>query len=801
LALDGCAPTIEPRVRYNDARAKLHQGYVDAAAQQADAGFRQLDGRDPLWGWRFRLLKAETLLWKGDLEGTNALLRVAPPGDLPSDISIRRKILQGKVLCRLGRLVESEAALDEAEHLAKLDERELRSELAFARGRCTPAGNREAARVFYQQSADLAHGIDAFGEARGLVNVGYFLVTEGKYPAYHQAINTLTTALSISDSYLLREQAFGNVAECYAALGDWKQSISFAEQAENLAAQIGKDDDREAWLIDLGRAHRALFEFSKAGPYFNEALAIAKRLNDTDATWRSLNNLIQLALAQHDLSAAEKSWKEESALNLGVEGRPYVSFDAAGIAMERKEFTKAEQLLKGILASKANISLRLLTRRELGNVYWQGGSAIQADQAFREAIKDAEAEIEHIPAEHQMSFLDELPFYDSYVRFLVAQNKPLEALKIAERGRAQILSRALRSERGGGPAFDLAKLQSLLKERNEIALAYSLTNEESFLWVITPTRSNCVRLPSHTAIAAVFKRNDAEIRDPRPIEASPAGQELYKTLVQPAQDLIPKGSHVVVIPSKILSLINFEALIVPGADPHYWINDVQVETASSLTMLAQSRPAGPKAVKSRKDLFLLGAPVAADSSLPVLKHAAEEIDRVRSHFPAREQKIIYGKDAIPPAYRAGNPGAYRFVHIDAHSIASDLSPLDSYVVLSPAPNHAYKLYAHEITNTPLRADLVTISACYGAGTRWYNGEGIVGLGWAFLRAGAHQVVASLWAVDDASTPQLMDDFYAGLSQGKSAAESLRAAKLKMLEAGGKNSQPYYWASLQLYSGS
>ena len=127
--------------------------------------------------------------------------------------------------------------------------------------------------------------------------------------------------------------------------------------------------------------------------------------------------------------------------------------------------------------------------------------------------------------------------------------------------------------------------------------------------------------------------------------------------------------------------------------------------------------------------------------------------------------------------------------------------MDSYVALSPAANNAYKLYAHEITGTPLRADLVTISACYGAGTRWYNGEGIVGLGWAFLRAGAHQVVASLWAVDDASTPQLMDDFYAGLSNGKSAAESLRAAKLKMLQAGGKNSQPYYWASLQLYSGS
>jgi len=776
----------------------LWYGFFDDAFRDADKSYRRAQGRSATWSWKFQTLKAQALLLQLKPKEALALLQPEVPANLPSVVRARKRILQANALCRLRTFDRAKALLADDDSFPPNGDRVLDAELALTRGTCALSSDPATAKQYFAAASSLAQGSDEFIEAAALTNLGFVMLREG---SYEQAIDKFRTGLKVTASPFLQEKMLGNLAECYAELGDWRQSISFAEQAKNLAADIKNDGDREKWLIDLGRAHRALFEFSKAGPYFNEALAIAKRLDDTDATWRSLNNLIQLALAQHDLSAAEKSWKEESALNLGVEGRAYVSFDAAGIAMERKEFTKAEQLFKDILASKANISLRLLTRRELGNVYWQGGSAIQADQAFREAIKDAEAEIEHIPAEHQMSFLDELPFYDSYVRFLVAQDKPLEALKIAERGRAQILSRALRSARGGEPAFDLAKLQSLLKERHEIALAYSLTNEESFLWVIAPNGFNCRRLPSHTAIAAVFKRNDAEIRDPRPIEASTAGQELYKTLVQPAEDLIPKGSHVVVIPSKILSLINFEALIVPGADPHYWIKDVQVETATSLTMLAQSRLAGPKAVKSRRDLFLLGAPVAADSSLPVLKHAAEEIDRVRSHFPAREQTIISGKDAIPPAYRAGNPGGYRFVHIDAHSIASDLSPLDSYVVLSPAPNNAYKLYAHDITKTPLRADLVTISACYGAGTRWYNGEGIVGLGWAFLRAGAHQVVASLWAVDDASTPQLMDDFYAGLSHGKSAAESLRAAKLKMLQAGGKNSQPYYWASLQLYGGS
>jgi CHAT domain-containing protein len=344
-------------------------------------------------------------------------------------------------------------------------------------------------------------------------------------------------------------------------------------------------------------------------------------------------------------------------------------------------------------------------------------------------------------------------------------------------------------------------VQSVLKKRNQIALAYSLTDDESFLWVITPTRLELFRLPSHEVLGPQIDSYNKEITGlPRRIEDSSAGQELYKALLQPAESLIPKGSHVVIISSKILSMLSFESLIVPGTHPHYWIDDVEIEAASSLTLLARPRAAAATA-KRKTDLLLLGAPLEADKAFPFLPNASDEMNRVRNHFPANQQTVISGKDAIPQSYGASNPGQYRFIHIDAHSAASELNPLKSFVVLSPTADHSYKLFADEITETPLHADLVTLSACYGAGTRWYQGEGIVGLGWAFLRAGAHQVVASLWTVDDSSTPQLMDDFYRELSNGKSAAEALRAAKLKMLHSDGPKSRPFYWASLQLYTGS
>jgi hypothetical protein len=57
---------------------------------------------------------------------------------------------------------------------------------------------------------------------------------------------------------------------------------------------------------------------------------------------------------------------------------------------------------------------------------------------------------------------------------------------------------------------------------------------------------------------------------------------------------------------------------------------------------------------------------------------------------------------------------------------------------------------------PLRADLVTLSACRSSGARTYAGEGLVGLARAFLQAGAGSVIAGLWDVSDQSTSEMMD---------------------------------------------
>ena len=173
------------------------------------------------------------------------------------------------------------------------------------------------------------------------------------------------------------------------------------------------------------------------------------------------------------------------------------------------------------------------------------------------------------------------------------------------------------------------------------------------------------------------------------------------------------------------------------------------------------------------------------------------------HFPSGKVTRFAGSDATPNSYLKNLPGMYKFIHLATHGTPNAADPLQSAIILSLGKDGNFKLLGRDIIDSKVRlnAELVTISACEGVGTQLQSLEGLLGLEWAFMRAGAHQVVAAAWDQDDAVTPALMDDFYDQLSQGKSAIDALHHAKICILKAGGPHALPYYWASLQLYKRS
>ena len=169
--------------------------------------------------------------------------------------------------------------------------------------------------------------------------------------------------------------------------------------------------------------------------------------------------------------------------------------------------------------------------------------------------------------------------------------------------------------------------------------------------------------------------------------------------------------------------------------------------------------------------MILGNAVAPNADYPELRKAAAEMEIVEQHFSPTRQKYICARTSDPGCitYRA-SPSNFSYIHFVAHGTASrtNSAGLRHRSVKAGTEDDSFKLYDREIIHHPLRAELVTISTCYGAGARAYSGEGLVGLSWAFLRAGAHNVIGALWEVSDASTPGLMDELYSFYEKRKSS---------------------------------
>jgi CHAT domain-containing protein len=400
--------------------------------------------------------------------------------------------------------------------------------------------------------------------------------------------------------------------------------------------------------------------------------------------------------------------------------------------------------------------------------------------------------------EFKIAMLGNWPIFDDYIAFLEEQKRPEQALQVAQLARARTLAEQLGFKRQPVDAkVWVSRIQNMLRTRTAAILAYYESEHALYVWAITPKRLLPVKLEvTANQLETLADSYAREIQEHRSLQESVAEQRLYQILLKPVREVLPKGTHVILVADSALYRINLETLISDEGSLHYWIDDAELENASSIDLLL----AGQSRRRSGKGLLLIGAPEQVSQDFPALPQAPEEMENVRKHFPPAEVKSFSGPFATPQAFIASAPEQYKFIELATHGTPSTSDPMGSSIILSRGMNGNFQLFARDITKLKLNADLVSISACYGAGTFKTSAEGLLGLQWAFMRAGAHQVVAGLWDVNDESVPRLMGGLYEGVVKGRSASASLRAAKLKMLHAGGPRSAPYYWAPLQVYTG-
>jgi CHAT domain-containing protein/tetratricopeptide (TPR) repeat protein len=811
--------SLNLQVEYERARHLFVQGYFENSQREADRGFRQFSTSSPEWAARFQLLEAESMLYRGLYDDALRLLASYHPASDSQEAMVRRLTIESTALARQQQVNLADQNLAHAEKICADLPFAACGDVLRARGIfLAKQGKLAEGRQFLLKALTFAQARhDRFQEAEAASNLGWAAL---QVDHFDEAVDWARIAHRISievGAEDIAEKSSGNLGWAYFSLGDGDRALQLFREAEVDAAKHGDIQSELGWISTAGYVFRNNGDLPRAAQYYSRALGLAKQINSKEDIVNSLEDLASISVEMGRLQEAELYIEQALPLIRASGSRPDsldVMLTQGEVAAARRQDDQASTYFKIVERDPASqISMRLEAEHQLAKLYEVEGDNLAAERMYRTTLMTFESERAELKNEDSR-----LPFattatriYDDYIHFLVARGKTVEALAVADESRAQTLAQGLGlTDKQQSLRPELLRTGAVARPAGATILFYWLGERQSYLWAMAPggTGSGAVRLftlPSQGEIATLvdgYRRG--LLNTMRTSESADGdGAALYRMLVAPAAEMIKPGGNVVVVCDGPLSLLNFETLVAPSPRPHYWIDDANVTSAPSLYMLASARAGLTRASRTTTPrLLLMGDAVSPNPDYPDLPMARAEMSRVEKHFEPAAETVYARQAATADAYLKSIAQPYSYIHFVTHGVASRTEPLDSAIILSrtSAAEDSFKLHARDIIQHPINAQLVTISACYGGGTRSYAGEGLVGLSWAFLRAGAHNVIGALWEASDDSTPQLMDALYQGVQEGLAPSAALRQAKLALLHSGGRFQQPFYWAPFQIYTG-
>src|SRR6185295_9003877 len=239
---------------------------------------------------------------------------------------------------------------------------------------------------------------------------------------------------------------------------------------------------------------------------------------------------------------------------------------------------------------------------------------------------------------------------------------------------------------------------------------------------------------------------------------------LYRRLVAPIETFVG-GQRLIVIPQGALHYVPFQALLNLNG---YLIDQFEISYSPSATVLKLCREMAAQSeisnLKSRNpngqgEMVALGL---AQADTP---EVAGEIKALAALFPNAVK--LTGNRATRDNLMKAAPKA-KYLHLASHGYFRRDNPMFSFLRLADSNLHFYNLL-----DLKLNAEMVTLSACHTGVNKVFPGDELHGLVRGFLYAGAPSVVASLWAVSDRSTAELMREMYSHIRAGATKRAALR----------------------------
>jgi CHAT domain-containing protein len=599
-------------------------------------------------------------------------------------------------------------------------------------------GNIAGARAAFERSLAANTPMRyAYGSIVARLGLGHVALEEGE-PA--TAAGHLRIAMTLADSGGFGQQrvvARTRLSTASLARSDGAAALQWANAAVGLSDSVG---DLEARLEALAARAAALESLGRSGPAADGFLEAIDLLESRRG---------RIALGDLRMGVAEPYWHVyEGAI------RTLLARDDATGAFAVAERAKARMLLELMAerdASRAQASpvnaakerLRLLAEERAG-----------ARGAARQAEIDREIAVAS------------------------------ESLAVLERAGRE--SGAAGAARYPVPA-PLDSLSAGLIAPGQALVAYFWGERAVYGWRVAGDGVRARRLGGVDSVGAQVAFLRAALESPTGVDWAGPARRAWRTLLEPLIGDTPGLAGLLVIPDGPLGHLPFEALMRPAERTPLGATTTVAYGPSASVLLALAKRDAEAAWP--RTLLAVGNPVAAG-----LPHAESEARAVFRMFEPASADLLVGRQATRERWLSLEPARYRYLHIAAHAEVNDRRPGETRVLMSGG---ALDLAA--IRALRLRADLVTLSACETALGQRVRGEGVIGLPHAFLAAGAHAVIVTLWRIDDRATARFMEEFYDELLGGSAPAVALQSVRRRWVERQPRE-HPAFWAPFVLVGG-
>jgi CHAT domain-containing protein len=333
--------------------------------------------------------------------------------------------------------------------------------------------------------------------------------------------------------------------------------------------------------------------------------------------------------------------------------------------------------------------------------------------------------------------------------------------------------------------------QSILQYHVSENKLYCLRYDEPALVSVSLTPDLLNQLAAYRKLASTPPSTDQK----KFIEFKGVSHKLYEELVKPLGLL---KSSVLFVPEGVLSQLPFEALVsdTTGTDYknlRYLIKEHSISYCYSLKLITEK-----ETPHSEGKILAYGflASNESNTTLAALPGSIREIEIIKQNFQSHSITSRTGRESSKAQFMDDLREAYDFIHIGLHATSSTDNRFKNCIYFEQNGNEVDTLFGYEIIPLSLKANTVVLTTCESGYGTMVKGEGTFSLARAFQQAGVKNVIASLWALPDYSSPILCSYLYNNIKAGLSPAEALNKAKRQYLTVSDSNAAaPLFWAGL------